>query len=255
MKFGKLPAKYDPRTLVYSDYILPDLMPEVLPPSVYWFKKLPTNWGKMKNDVLNDCTCATAGHQIMNWTANANLLKTVPDEEIIKTYTAVSGYDPQTGAKDQGAFLVEVLKYWRKNEIGGGMIDGFVVLERKNIREVMESVYMFGGCSIGLQLPATVLNKSSWVVPSMGPAGVGVPNASLSHAVPVVGYDTRFFYVVSWGGIIPMTYEFYRTYSDEAYAAVSKDWLNAQGKNPLGFDLEKMLADVKNITAVPTTVF
>ena len=64
----------------------------------------------MENDQIGDCTCAAAGHLIMEWTANAGKKMVMPtDKQIVAAYSAVTGYNPETGANDNGAVEIDVL--------------------------------------------------------------------------------------------------------------------------------------------------
>jgi hypothetical protein len=42
-----------------------------------------------------------------------------------------------------------------------------------------------------------------------------------------------------------MTWGFFKKYCDEAYVVLSRDWLGSSDKNPSGFDLSTLLADLK----------
>jgi hypothetical protein len=68
VKLGKHPVRHDPRTLLMAKYVLPGLPPP--PPTQDWGSKVGANWGMMGNDKIGDCTCAAAGHLVMDWTAN-----------------------------------------------------------------------------------------------------------------------------------------------------------------------------------------
>src|SRR5271156_3836654 len=68
LKLGKQAARHDPRTLLLASYTTASL--PTAPASYDLTGKVQT-WGMMENDQLGDCTCAAAGHLIMEWTANA----------------------------------------------------------------------------------------------------------------------------------------------------------------------------------------
>ena len=69
----------------------------------------------MGNDKIGDCTCAAAGHLIMEWTSLAQPKMFTPtDPQIVAAYSAITGYNPKTGANDNGAAELDVLNYWRK---------------------------------------------------------------------------------------------------------------------------------------------
>jgi hypothetical protein len=247
--YGKLPARHDARTMMYTDYLTKTYSLTTVPSSQHWEKKLPANWGSMGNNTIGDCTVAAAGHLIMNWTGNSSKKeKIIPEKEIINVYAAVSGYNPQTKKHDNGANLLDVLNYWRKSGIGQDKVTAYVSLELKNPMQLKEAVYLFGGAYIGLVLPdSATVGQKIWAVPPGGPHGIGRPNPSSGHCVPIVGYDERYLYIVTWGKIKMMTWSFYDTYCDEAYVLLSPDWFNDKRNSPLGFDMNTLQKDLKEI--------
>jgi hypothetical protein len=240
---GKHAARHDPRTLLLANYIQPDRLPAV-PASADWTKRV-AQWGMMQNNTVGDCTCAAAGHMIECWTANVKSEIIPTDASIISAYATITGYDPQTGANDNGAAEIDVLNYWRQKGIGGRQIKAFVALEPKNDDQMREGIYLFGGVYVGVQLPNSAKNQSIWAVPPGGPVGTGAPGSWGGHAVPVVGYDARGLLVVTWGQITQMTWTFWETYGDEAYAILSDDWF--AGNAPNGFDETALQADLQSI--------
>jgi len=82
-----------------------------------------------------------------------------------------------------------------------------------------------------------------WVVPPGGPVGPGAPGSWGGHAVPVVAYDARTLTVITWGQRLSMTWGFFETYCDEAYAILDGDWLK-NNECPAGFDLATLEADL-----------
>ncbi len=244
-RFGKLPPIIDSRTLRLSDYLEPTLPPP--PPSKNYAKNVK-KWPMFGNNALNDCTCAAAGHMIEAWTASAGRLVVPTESAVLALYKR---FDP-SGTK--GCNMLSILKYWRNVGLGSDKITAFAALEHGNVTEVMDAVNIFGGAYIGLVMPKfavnTNLNLSTipWVVPTGGPVG----NAAFSphgHCVNVVAYDVRNLYVVTWGAIKSMSWEFYRVYSDEAFAVVSDDFLKGE-KAPSGFNMRQLIADLAEIEKV-----
>jgi len=209
-------------------------------------------WGMMENDQIGDCTCAAAGHLIMEWTANSGKKMVTPtDKQIVAAYSAITGYNPSTGANDNGAAEIDVLNYWRQSGIAGHKIGAYAALEPSNHNHVMDSVYLFEGCYIGVQLPisaqAQVQNHQPWSVPPGGTTGDGKPGSWGGHAVPVVSYDARGVTVVTWGALQVMTWSFWEAYCDEAYAILSTDYLTGKKENPQGFSLTELQADLADL--------
>jgi len=249
LKLGKQVARHDPRTLLLAAYLSPALP---APPASFDASEKVKTWGMMENDQLGDCTCAAAGHLIMEWTANAGKKMVTPtDKQIVAAYSAITGYNPTTGANDNGAVEVDVLNYWRQSGIAGHKIGAYVALEPANHSHIMDSVYIFEGCYIGLQLPisaqAQVQNHQPWSVPPGGTTGDGKPGSWGGHAVPVVAYDSRGVTCVTWGALQKMTWSFWEAYCEEAYAILSKDMLTGKKKSPQGFSLQQLEADLSDL--------
>ena len=249
LKLGKGAARHDPRALLMASYVAPSLPSP--PPSMDLTTKVNA-WGMMENDQIGDCTCAAAGHLLMEWTANAGKKMFTPsDKQIVAAYSAITGYNPTTGANDNGAVEVDVLNYWRQTGIAAHKIGAYVSLEPSNHNHIMDAVYIFQGCYIGMQLPisaqAQVQNHQPWSVPPGGPTGDGKPGSGGGHAVPVVAYDSRGVTVVTWGALQMMTWSFWEVYCDEAYAILSKDYLTGKKTTPQGFSVAQLNADVHDL--------
>ena len=127
----------------------------------------------------------------------------------------------------------------------------YVSLEPANHNHIMDSVYIFEGCYIGVQLPisaqAQVQNHQPWSVPPGGPNGDGKPGSWGGHAVPVVAYDARGLTVVTWGALQTMTWSFWEAYCDEAYAILSPDYLDGKQQAPQGFSMQELEADLADL--------
>jgi hypothetical protein len=250
LKLGKGVARHDPRTLLMAAYITPSL--PTPPASFDLTTKVKSPWGMMENDQIGDCTCAAAGHLIMEWTANAGKKMVVPtNKQIVAAYSAITGYNPKTGANDNGAVELDVLNFWRQSGIAGHKIGAYVALEPSNHNHIMDAVYMFAGCYIGVQLPisaqAQTQNHQPWSVPPGGTTGDGKPGSWGGHAIPVVAYDSRGVTVVTWGALQTMTWTFWEAYCDEAYAILSTDYLDNKQQAPQGFSMTQLEADLADL--------
>lgn len=249
LKLGKQIARHDPRTLLLASYTTPTLP---VPPPTFDLTSKVTSWGMMENDQIGDCTCAAAGHLLMEWTANAGKKMFTPtDKQIVAAYSGITGYNPTTGANDNGAVEIDVLNYWRQSGIAGHKIGAYMALEPSNHNHITESVYLFEGCYIGVQLPISaqdqVKNHQPWSVPPGGATGDGAKGSWGGHAVPVVAYDLRGVTVVTWGALQKMTWSFWEAYCDESYAILSKDYLTGKKKSPQGFSMEELEGDLADL--------
>jgi hypothetical protein len=253
LKLGKHAPTPDPRTLMFASYVTAAL--PAPPPALNLATKVKGSWGMMDNDQIGDCTCAAAGHLIMEWTASAQSKMVTPTvAQIVAAYSAITGYNPTTGANDNGAQEIDVLNYWRQTGIAGHKIQAFVALEPSNHTHIMDGCWIFGGCYIGLALPKTAQaqtqNNQPWSVTAVGTTGDGKPGSWGGHAVPVVAYDARSLTVVTWGALQTMTWGFWAAYCDEAYAILSPDYLAqkaGQTVAPSGFNLAQLQADLADL--------
>ena len=237
MKLGKGPARHDPRTLKLSKYI--GVLPT--PPHVCdWGAKVAT-WGMLANDTLGDCTCASAGHMLMSWTADDSVEFVPTDAQIIAAYSSITGYNPKNGTNDNGAVELDVLNYWRKRGIAGKKILAYVKLE-PGPDHLKTVCYLFGGVYIGVSLPTDAQNQKVWdVTPGETPGSWG------GHAVPVIGYNDKGPIVVTWGEEKQMTWAAYDAWCDEAYAVFSNDWTGPDNFAPNGFDYEALVSDLTEL--------
>lgn len=244
LKLGKRPARHDSRTLMLAAYVTADL-PN--PPPQADYGKNVGDWPMYGNDKLGDCTCAATGHMIEAWT-HAGQGKTVKVSlnDVLKAYEAVSGYDPSTGRNDDGAVELDVLKLWRHTGIGSHKIAGFVAIEAGNHLHIEQALELFGGVYIGLALPVSAQGQKIWTVPPGGTSGPGAPGSWGGHAVNVVAYDAHGLTVITWGKPLRMTWTFWDTYCDEAYAVLSQDFVNEATKTaPVGLNFVELMADLK----------
>lgn len=244
LKLGKAPAKHDTRTLKLDNYTS-HLAPA--PTSCNLTGKMQ-DIGMMLNDKIGDCTCATVGHIIQQWTAEANKQCLLSDDDILSLYEKVGGYVPGDDNTDNGAVVLDVLNYWRQNGLKGHKLQAYATIKPSRIQEIKDAVYYFGSAYVGVQLPLSAQDQDIWDV-SNGPEGE--PGSWGGHAIPIVAYDDTHLYCITWGAIKKMTYFFFAKYCDEAYALLSADWIcDATHRCPSGFDLSSLQCDLHAITSV-----
>lgn len=245
MKLGKLAAVHDPRVPMLATYRTPALPS---PPSAIDWSKGNTQYGMMLNDKEGDCTCAAIGHAIQTWTINSSgKMLTVPDDMIQTAYSAISGYDPKTGSNDNGAVILDVLKYWQAKPIDSQPLNGFVAVNPGDVNAVKDAIWLFGGIYIGVLLPMSAQTQSIWSQLPGPLTGDNEPGSWGGHAIYVVAYDERYLTCITWGVLMKMTWQWFHTYCDEAYALLSTSWVNnvAKSQAPSGFDYATLLADQK----------
>lgn len=245
LKLGKLNVKHDPRTFMLANYLTKALPPA--PAEVQWQNKVTTPWGIMLNDNIGCCTIAGAGHMRLVWSSNAQGKAAKPtDAQVLNAYKALSGYDPKTGANDDGCVELDVLNYWRKTGIAGDKIGAFAATSLHNIEHIKSAIQLFGGLYIGLELPVSAQTQTVWDVIKGGSVGKGRKGSWGGHCVNIVGYNATGPMFVSWGKVMQMTWAFFMMYCSESYAIISQDFIN-QKKTPIGVDLKALQDDLKAV--------
>jgi hypothetical protein len=259
-KLGALPSPQDPRTLMLASYLPAQLTPA--PPSVDWTGKASA-WRTLGNDRMGDCEVVTCANLVQLWTSNAGREALLAEADVVKAYTALTGYNPRTGANDNGVSSLAMLNYWRRTGLGPAKgkrkILAFVKLDHRDHLEVRTAINIFGGLLTAFQLPRSARTQftrgQEWSPATM--AAGGARGSWGGHAVALPAYDADGFTCVTWGREQRMTLEFWDAYASEAWAVISTDQVAAAestgGVNPLGFNLDQLRADLAQITNVRTT--
>jgi len=119
LKLGRKPSRRDRRTLSFARYVSMRALPAA-PPARDWAHPLTSpGWGMFSNDRLGDCTCAAVGHYLQAMAANTGRPLSIAGADVIKMYSAVAGYDPERPDTDQGAEMLDVLRYMRSTGLCG----------------------------------------------------------------------------------------------------------------------------------------
>jgi hypothetical protein len=239
LKLGKRAPKHLdrlPRLRAYTNGL------PVAPPTLAWSDKM-TALGMMDNDKLGDCTCASAGHILQAWTANASTQFVAPDADVLAMYEGACGYNPADPSTDQGGVESDVLTWWTKNTLAGHKIDAFVQVNPRNLTDIQDAAWLLGGAYLGVALPIACQNQEVWDAP-VGPlTGDNAPGSWGGHAVPLVDYDLSGATVITWGARKKLTWRWFAAYCDEAYGLLSDDWFEDNGNVPNGFNVSQIKQD------------
>lgn len=246
VRLGKLPATLGPNTPRFANYLKHKLPPA--PVSADWGAAVKS-WPMLANDRLGDCTCAAIGHMFQCWNANAGKSFVPTDDETIALYSAVAGYDPATGANDDGANEEDVLTYVMNEGYGGHKIAAFAALRPSHIENVKFALDMGGTLYLGVALPVSAQDQTGpgkiWT-PTSGPDAE--PGSWGGHAIEAHKYDDKTMQVSTWGQNQLMDYAWFQQYCDEAWLVLSQDWINAATqKAPSGFDWQSLLDDMETL--------
>ena len=214
--------------------------------AVHWDTRVPANgWPMDGNDQYGDCVWAAIGHGEQLWSNNA----TVPTvQQLLAGYSAVTGFNPNDPNTDQGTVIADALAYWRKTGVANRKVELYASINPQNANVLQQAVEFFGGLNVGIDFPASAMtqfnNNQPWTVVQGSPIEGG-------HCVLIVGYDANYLYVVTWGKVQKMAWSFWNKYGSEAWAIISRDWLDSTGKTPEGLDLYGLGQDFTSLTGQP----
>ncbi len=252
-KPGKKAKTKDARDLKWRDYIDRTQLPQI-PQPPFGHVDLVQLWGMLGNDSLGDCVIAGHCHDVMLDNAEAGRVVTFTDKNAIDAYGAACGYNPDDPSSDQGCQIRDALKFFRTQGItdSAGIvhkIDAFVTLDQTDIREIYESVFLFGKAKIGLQLPRSAVDQFNagqpWTVVDGSPIEGG-------HDVEIVNVLANGdLEVVTWGQTQTMTLGFFNKFADEAWAILSKEMLTSKGISLEGFNFDQLMSDINDMHSIP----
>lgn len=251
LKFGKKPAVFNRHTQRSALALAHHLDPLGKPPDVSndyitaVTKTQGSNWGMMGNDQFGCCVEADDGHYLMLRTANASTIVIPSTQDILGLYSAETGFDPKQTAPDgsnptdQGTDEYSDCNYMRTTGLLGHKADATASIEPTHYDHLKWGIQLFGAVKIGFIVSNSAMQQFNANQPW---DWTGDNSEEGGHDVPLVGYDTNYFYAVTWGRVQRVTTRFLQHYCDEAHALLFFDWIRAQGTAPSGFDLFQLAA-------------
>ncbi len=244
LKLGKKAAKLKKGVPAFATLTATMALPTP-PPEVQYSMGLK-HLGMMGNSDLGDCTCAGVGHAIQLWTSLTRDEEVViPDKDIIKLYSDSCGYKPGDENTDNGGIASDVLQYWYNHPIDGHELAGFASIRPGNRTDVRDAIWLFGVCYVGVQLPIAAQNSPWDITPGTPLVGDLAPGSWGGHLIPVVDYDVETLTCITWGTLKKLSWAWWDSYTDEAFALLSKDWIENSGHAPPGFDMTTLAEHMK----------
>ena len=238
---GRLPYKHDDRHLLLSKYLSPSLPPP--PAEVHW--PSPHALGMLMNDRLGDCVVAGRLHAKMVQQLANGIPYFPSDNDALKEYEIVGGYDPSNPSTDQGCSMAAMMKYLAKI----GEIGAYVLVDTNDHETIKQAIHLFGGMLVGWQLPKSLDDYSRiWQVPA-DLNGDNAPGSGGGHCTFIPGYDQNVLGNITWGQRIAATWAYHDAYIEEKWVWVSKYWCVNPAKAPNGIDMETLLADLQAVTS------
>jgi hypothetical protein len=234
--------------LYIDDFLKPGF---TIPASVDFCSEV-TSWPMSLNDTLRDCTIAAANHTQMAWNQFAHGSNTPwTDDQVLAAYEAIGGYVPGDPSTDNGCVMQDVLQYWKTEGIAGDKILAYGAIRNWTGPARIQCLYTFGSIYTGINCPQSAETEyddnQPWIYVPDSPdeGGHCIDLQAEIDSPPGAPPGMR---VVSWGRAIPTSAGFYMNYTEEAWVIVTQDFIEVDGKNPDGIDLQAMNEALQALT-------
>ncbi|WP_215747014.1 hypothetical protein [Gluconobacter sp. P1C6_b] len=244
---GKKDPKHDYRTYRLAP-VLANALP-VVPAERDWSQNVPYQmWG---NDRFGCCAFAAHAALVATWTKAAQGVVVLSTDMVLDNYAAVTGFDPATGANDDGTVLLDELNAWRKDgfQRPGQTLDyltAFGSIQPTDEASIRRGIAFLGGVLAGVQVPQGFLSLGlgeTWDLDTL--SGDALKPAG-GHAIALVGYNPDGVFFNTWGTRTFMPWSTFTAIADEAYGLLSREnWLGVPGTAPTGEDFDTLLAEVR----------
>ncbi|NVN11533.1 hypothetical protein HUK84_10435 [Nguyenibacter vanlangensis] len=242
-RLGKLPPKRDPRTYRLAAPLAARL--PAIPAQVAWSRHVTyAMWG---NERYGDCAFAAMAALIGTWTKNAQAEVLLTTTMCLENYAACTGFDPATGANDDGTVMLDALDRWRRAGYARpgqtrDYLTAFGAIDLHDHDGLRRAVAYLGGVYAGIQVPAYLMQSGGdW---ALDPAGDQTIEGG--HCIAIVGYEPGWWHVFTWGGVRRMAVDLWDAIADEAYGLVSRqNWLGIPGVSPRGEDLDALVEEMR----------
>ena len=220
-RLGKLAPRRDPRTYCLH---VPLMAAMSLPPASRDWSQGVT-YRMWKNDICGDCAFAAHAALVSTWTHAAQADVVLTDAEVLANYADVTGFDPATGANDNGTILLDQIDHWRRAglERPGQTLDyltAYGFINPSNVTAIKRAIAYLGGVMAGVQVPRGFM--------SLPLGGTWDWNAITDrefvggHAIALVGYNPAGVFFNTWGARTFMPWDTFTRIADEAYGLISR---------------------------------
>lgn len=200
------------------------------------------------NGRLGTCSCAALGHMLQAHVALTGKALTITDDDIIKMYSAISGYVPGKPETDRGAMMIDALRHLKNVGLAGYRIGAFVRVDPQNVVELQAAVNLFGGVYVGADMPNRVTTQVVWDLPLADERDSrDKPGSMGGHAFTILKYDRRHWGLATWAATYAATGDWVDMYVDEAWAIISPSWVSGDEPAPNGFNVDRLQHDLAAI--------
>jgi len=147
---------------------------------------------KGNNDRWGDCVETAAYNAIQDDMADIGDLGALHDDLPVHLYSQLTGFDPATGANDNGTDPLSLIKFWQGNSISGWRLASVTHIDPSREGDIRHSIATKGGIYLVVNLSVDQQNQQTWMP-------TGQPGSWGEHAVWCDSFDGATYFVTSWG--------------------------------------------------------
>jgi hypothetical protein len=236
-KFGRLAAQFPAGLGDLTRYVagsLPKAPASVAVPEV-------ADWNMLSNDTYGDCGVAGLEHGFMAAAADTSQTETQATAQ-----QAVEYYLTYTDGQDSGVVLSQYLAYVKANGFYGHTIAAYAPVAVQDIPTLQFAVsaydFAYTGITVTEAMQEAFQQGEPWTLDTLESPVAG------EHCVPIVGYDSSYLRVVTWGGVQEIAYSAWHYIASEAWAVISGELVAAKGDGH-GINLAALQADLSKLDA------
>jgi hypothetical protein len=196
-------------------------------------------WGMDGNDHYGDCGIAGYNHGMMVVDSMLSHTVSPPDTQALVNY-----YLGYTLGQDNGVVLADFLAHVKQFGFFTHTLQAYAPVAVHDIPTLQFAVHAYGFAYTGIRVTERMMANAQNTFPVWDVNDVLLSPTVGGHCIPIVGYDSRYLYCVTWGKVVSISYPAWHYMSDEAWACIPGDFTQGDGR---GIDLAALQADLPSL--------
>jgi len=188
----RLGCRWNPGTLH-----IPEPVGATSPVSVAWSRIVGTPRLAGDNTVIGDCVPTACANAVQDAMAAAGNYAPIPQAEIVRVYSAVTGYVPGDSASDQGTQPSDMWNWWQQHDIAGYKLRKATPIDPQSEYAVRKTIETTGGVILIVALSLEQQTQTEWLP-------IGTPGSWGYHCIWVDSYVGGLSFATSWGQMTPI---------------------------------------------------
>ena len=200
------------------------------------------------NDTLSDCTAAGLANAIRAQAAIAGVQVGLATADVVRFYSASTGYDPNNPATDSGGYETDVLSYQLAHGFAASAQVPWVglwgTIDPRDLNGVRLAMTHMGCAYLGVELALADQGGGRWDTTT---AGDQTPGSWGGHCLLAWAYDgiepDSTVWLATWGRLVPATWRWVASRCMEAHGVAHRQLLGPDGRNGVGVDWDRLAAE------------